>query len=198
MFPLFITHDEYFVQCSGSGGGYYNVFDMSSYELLSGWRQCGGSASAAARRRRVVWRQCWQLGSGGSRAVAARQRQRGNGSVAVVATRLQHGRGQPGGGVGQCGGSVAAGSMAAVLTARRRPCWQHPSGSRLGGCGKSFAALQRQQRQQSGRSCAAAACRHGGNEDTGGNSNGGGTTKNQQSTKSSCGNGDGNDDNNDK
>ncbi len=32
MFPLFITHDEYFVRCGGSGGGYYNVFDMSSYE----------------------------------------------------------------------------------------------------------------------------------------------------------------------
>jgi hypothetical protein len=36
MFPLFITHDEYFEQCSGNGGGYYDVFDLSSYELLSG------------------------------------------------------------------------------------------------------------------------------------------------------------------
>jgi hypothetical protein len=36
MFPLFITHDEYFVQCGGNGGGYYDVFDLSSYELLSG------------------------------------------------------------------------------------------------------------------------------------------------------------------
>ena len=34
MFPLFITHDEYFVRCGGSGGGYYNVFDLSSYKLL--------------------------------------------------------------------------------------------------------------------------------------------------------------------
>jgi hypothetical protein len=36
MFPLFITHDEYFVRCGGNGGGYYDVFDFSSYELLSG------------------------------------------------------------------------------------------------------------------------------------------------------------------
>ncbi len=36
MFPLFITHDEYFVRCGGSGGGgsIYDVFDLSSYELL--------------------------------------------------------------------------------------------------------------------------------------------------------------------
>ncbi len=36
MFPLSITHDEYFVRCGGNGGGYYDVFDLSSYELLSG------------------------------------------------------------------------------------------------------------------------------------------------------------------
>jgi hypothetical protein len=36
MFPLFITYDEYFVQCGGNGGGYYDVFDLSSYKLLSG------------------------------------------------------------------------------------------------------------------------------------------------------------------
>jgi hypothetical protein len=36
MFPLFITHDEYFLRCSGNGGGYYDVFDLSSCELLSG------------------------------------------------------------------------------------------------------------------------------------------------------------------
>jgi hypothetical protein len=36
MFPLFITHDEYFVGCGGNGGGYYNVFDLSSYDILSG------------------------------------------------------------------------------------------------------------------------------------------------------------------
>jgi hypothetical protein len=38
MFPLFITHDEYFVRSGGSGGGYnvlgYGVFHLSSYELL--------------------------------------------------------------------------------------------------------------------------------------------------------------------
>jgi hypothetical protein len=33
MFPLFITHDEYFVRCGGNGGGYYDVFDLSSYKL---------------------------------------------------------------------------------------------------------------------------------------------------------------------
>jgi hypothetical protein len=36
VFPLFTTHDEYFVRYGGNGGGYYNVFDLSSYELLSG------------------------------------------------------------------------------------------------------------------------------------------------------------------
>ncbi len=36
MFPLFITHDEYFVRCGGNGGGYYDVFDLSSFKLLSG------------------------------------------------------------------------------------------------------------------------------------------------------------------
>ncbi len=34
MFPLFITHDEYFVRCGGSGGGGYDVFRLSSYEVL--------------------------------------------------------------------------------------------------------------------------------------------------------------------
>jgi hypothetical protein len=28
MFPLFITHDEYFVWWGGNGGGYYDVFDI--------------------------------------------------------------------------------------------------------------------------------------------------------------------------
>jgi hypothetical protein len=36
MFPLFITHDDYFVRCGGNGGGYYDIFYMSSYELISG------------------------------------------------------------------------------------------------------------------------------------------------------------------
>jgi hypothetical protein len=103
MFPLFITHDEYFVRCGGSKGGYYNVFDMSSYELISGWRQCSGRALAAARRWRVAWRRCWQHGGGGGRAVAARRRQRGNGSVAVVAVRGQ-----------RSSGSVAAVSASAA------------------------------------------------------------------------------------
>jgi hypothetical protein len=34
MFPLFITHDEYFVRCGGNGEGYYNVFYLSSYNFL--------------------------------------------------------------------------------------------------------------------------------------------------------------------
>jgi hypothetical protein len=61
--------------------------------------------------------------------VAARRRQRGNGSMAVVAVRWQRGGGQRGGGVGQCGGSAAAGSMAAVSAARRQPRWQHTKNS---------------------------------------------------------------------
>jgi hypothetical protein len=36
MFPIFITHDEYFVQSAGSGGSYYDFFDLSGYKLLSG------------------------------------------------------------------------------------------------------------------------------------------------------------------
>ncbi len=36
MFPLFITHDEYYVRCGGNGKGYYDVLDLSSYKLLSG------------------------------------------------------------------------------------------------------------------------------------------------------------------
>jgi hypothetical protein len=77
MFPLFITHDEYFVRCGGSGEGYYNVFDLSSYELLSGQRQCDGSALAAVRQRQAGWRRCgqrgggWQRGSAGSMMAAA-------------------------------------------------------------------------------------------------------------------------------
>ncbi len=153
MFPLFITHDDYFVRCGGSGGGYYNVFDMSSYKLLSGRRQCSGSTLAAAQRRRVAWWRCWQRSGGGSRAVAAQQWQHGNGSMAVVAVRWQHGGRQRGGGVGQCGSSAAVGSVAAVSAARRQPCWQHTGGGWLGGCGGSLAALQR----QSGSSRAAGA-----------------------------------------
>jgi hypothetical protein len=52
-------------------GGYYDVFDMSSYELLSGRRQCGASAAAAARQRRVAWWRCWQRGGTGSTTAAA-------------------------------------------------------------------------------------------------------------------------------
>jgi hypothetical protein len=72
--------------------------------------------------------------------VAAWQQQQGDGSVAVVAVRRQRGVGQ-GGGVGQCGGSAAVGSVAAVLAARRQWRWQHAGGGRLGGCGRSLAAL---------------------------------------------------------
>jgi hypothetical protein len=100
------------------GGDYYDVFDLSSYELFSGWWQCSGSTLAAAWGQRAVWWRCWQRGGGGGRVVAAQQRQRGNGSVAVVAVWRQCGGGQ-GGGVSQCGGSMAVGSMATVLAAWR-------------------------------------------------------------------------------
>ncbi len=153
---------------------------MSSYELLSGRRQCGSSALAAVRRWQVAWRRCWQRGGGGGRAVAAWRPQLGGGSVAVVAVRRQHGGRQRGSGVGQCSSSAAAGSVAAVSAARGWPRWLHADGGRLGGCGGSLAVLQHQRRQQSRGSCAATARRHGGNEDTGGNSDGGGYY--QQST----------------
>ncbi len=133
MFPIFITHDEYFVRCGGSGEGYYNVFDMSSYKHFSGWRQCGSSGLVAARRQRVVWRRCWQRGSGGGRAVAAQRWQRSNGSVVVVAVRRQCGGEQHGGSVNQCGGSAAAGSVVAVLAVRQRLRWQHAGSGQLDG-----------------------------------------------------------------
>ncbi len=109
------------------GGGYYDVFDLSSYKLLSGWQQCGSSASAAAQR-------CWQRGGGGSRAVAARQQQRDDGSKAVVAVRWQRGGGQRGGGVG----SAAAAALAA--------CWRGPTWRlrwKFGSIAASAAAAER-------------------------------------------------------
>jgi hypothetical protein len=187
------------------------------------WRRCGGGAGVEQDRRRrwqhlgggggrvagVAAVLAQQLrsrrrqrqhggGGGGSRAVAAQRWQRSGGSVTVVAVRRQRGDGQRGGSVGQWGGRTVAGSMAAVLAARRRWHWQHAGGGRLGGCGEGLEASQHQRRQQSGRSCTATAHCHGGKKDTGGNSNGGGTTNNQQSTKSSSSNGNGNDDNNNK
>ncbi len=140
MFPLFITHDEYFVWCGDSGGGYKDVFDLSSYKLLSGWWQCGGSALAAAQQQQAAWQRCWQRGGSGGRAVAARRRHHDNGSVAVVVVRWQRGGGQHGSGVGQCGGSAAVGSVAAVLAAWRWQHWQHAGSGRLGGCSRSLAA----------------------------------------------------------
>ncbi len=116
MFPLFITHDEYFVRCGGSGGGYYNVFDLSSYKLLSGRWQCSGSVLAAARQQRAAWRQCWQHSGGGGRAVAARQQQHDDGSVAVVAVQRQRGGRNR-------GGDVGSGGVAALTARRRRPTW---------------------------------------------------------------------------
>jgi hypothetical protein len=121
------------------GGGYYDVFDLSSYELLRGWQQCSGSALAVEWQQWAAWGRCWQRGGGGSRAVAAQQRQHGNGSVAVVAVWRQQGGGQ-GGGVGQCGGSAVEGSVAAVLASWQRWHWQHANSGRLGGCGGSLAA----------------------------------------------------------
>ncbi len=34
MFPLFITHDEYFVRCGGNGGGYYDVLICPATNFL--------------------------------------------------------------------------------------------------------------------------------------------------------------------
>jgi hypothetical protein len=34
MFPLFITHDEYFVRCGGNGGGYYDVLIFPATNFL--------------------------------------------------------------------------------------------------------------------------------------------------------------------
>jgi hypothetical protein len=82
MFPLFITHDEYFVRYGGSGGGYYDVFELSSYKHL-----VDGGRAAAARRQ--------QHGSGGQRGsgvgspavVAAERWQRGSSSAAMAVWR---------------------------------------------------------------------------------------------------------------
>jgi hypothetical protein len=66
------------------GGGYYNVFELSSFELLSGWRQCGGSALAARWRQRSGGGQ--HGGGVGSAAVVAAERwQRTGGSSAAMA-----------------------------------------------------------------------------------------------------------------
>ncbi len=34
MFPLFITHEECFVRCSGNGGGYYDVLIFPATNFL--------------------------------------------------------------------------------------------------------------------------------------------------------------------
>ncbi len=65
--------------------------------------------------------------------VAARRRQHGSGSVAVVAVRRQRGGGQRGNGVGQCGGSVA-------VAAWRRPAWRRCWQRGGGGAGSTTAA----------------------------------------------------------
>ncbi len=134
MFPLFITHDEYFVRCRGSGGGYYNVFDLLSYKLLSGQRQCGGSALAAALRRRAAWQGCWQHGGSGGRAVAMQQQQHSDDSMAVVAMRWQHVGGQHGGSVG---------SRLVLAAQWRRPAWRLRR--KFGGITASAAAAERRE-----------------------------------------------------
>jgi hypothetical protein len=133
MFSLFITHDEYFVRCRGSGGGYYNVFDLSSYKLLNGRWQCGGSAAMAAWQRRAVLRRCWQGGSGDGRAVAARRWQHSKNSVAVVAVQRQRGSGKH-------GGSVGSAAAAALAARQRRPAWRLRR--KFGGIAASSAASE--------------------------------------------------------
>ncbi len=191
-------------QC-GDGGGAAAVWGVEQDQRR--WRRHLGSGSGSVAGVAAVsawqwWGGQWQQqhggGGGGGRAVAARRRQCGGSSVAVVAVWRQRSSGQHGSGVGQCGGSTAAESIAAMLEARWWWRWQHAGCSRLRGCGGSLAALQHQGRQQSGGSCAAAARHHGGDKDTGSNSNGGSTTNNQQSTKSGSGNGNGNNNNNNK
>ncbi len=90
-------------------------------------RHLGGGSGSAAGVAAVSARQWWgrrrQWQRGGSKAVAAWWRQRGSGSVVVVAVRRQHSGRQRGGGAGQCSGSVAVGSVAAVMAAQRRWRW---------------------------------------------------------------------------
>jgi hypothetical protein len=183
----------------GGGVGVEQDWRRRRWHLGGGSGSMAGVAEVLARQWRG-WR--WQRqrggGGGGGRAVAAQQRQRGGSSMAVVAVRRQRSSRQRGNGVSQCGGSTAVGSMAAVLAVRRQRRWQHAGSGRLGSCGRSLAALQRQRRQQSSRSCTAAARRHSGDKDTGGNSNCGGNTNKQQLTKRGSGNGNRNNDCNDK
>jgi hypothetical protein len=60
--------------------------------------------------------------------------------MAVVAMQQQRDGGQ-GSSVGQCGSSAAVGSVVVVSAARRGQRWQHAGSGRLGGWGKSLAAL---------------------------------------------------------
>jgi hypothetical protein len=94
-------------RCGGSAGVEQDWRRRRQH--LGGGNSSVASVAAVLARQWQGRRRQWQhgSGSGGSRAVAARRRQRGGGSVAVVAVRRQRGGGQRDGGVGQCSGSAA-------------------------------------------------------------------------------------------
>jgi hypothetical protein len=116
MFPLFITHDEYFVRCGGSGGG----TRMFLICLATNFLVDGGSAAAARWRQRSSGGQ--RGGGVGSVVVAAERWQSGSGSAAMAAWRWW-----------PYGGSAVVGSVAAVsasaLAALRRAAWRQRCGS---------------------------------------------------------------------
>ncbi len=107
-------------QRCGSGAGVEQDRRRRRRHLGGGGGRVAGITAVLAQQWQGRWQQRQHVGGGGGgRAVAARWRQRGGSSVAVVAVRQQRNGGQHGGGVGQCGGRVAAASVAAVLAVRR-------------------------------------------------------------------------------
>ncbi len=110
MFPLFITHDEYFVRCGGSGGGTTMFLICPATNFL-----VDGVTAAAAHRRQRGGSGQRGGGVGSAAVVAAEWRQRGGGSVAMTAWRWW-----------PCGSSAAAGSI-------ERQAWQRSGAGRTTG-----------------------------------------------------------------
>jgi hypothetical protein len=105
-------------QC-GSDAGVEQDWRRRRRDLGGGGSRVAGIAAVLAQQWQGRRRQRQHGGSGGGgRAVAVRRQQRGSGSMAAVAVQQQHGSGQHGSGVGQCGCRAAAGSVVAVLAAR--------------------------------------------------------------------------------